>query len=106
MIDFANALQLLGADHVTDEQRDVLLPFLRNGKRSSPSALREGFKSLLDDGARFAREDGARRRDRVMKWLLSLLLLVLPAIARAEIAPSIAERCVQHYAISTGCLWS
>src|SRR5208337_1888917 len=28
MIDFANALQLLGADHVTEEHRDVLLPFL------------------------------------------------------------------------------
>ncbi len=28
MIDFANALQLLGTDHVTAELRDVLLPFL------------------------------------------------------------------------------
>jgi Rad52/22 family double-strand break repair protein len=28
MIDFANALQLLGTDHVTEEHRDVLLPFL------------------------------------------------------------------------------
>ncbi|MCU1222336.1 MAG: Carbon monoxide oxidation accessory protein CoxD [Edaphobacter sp.] len=28
MIDFANALQVLGADHVTEEHRDVLLPFL------------------------------------------------------------------------------
>ena len=28
MIDFANALQLLGTDHVTAEHRDVLLPFL------------------------------------------------------------------------------
>jgi len=27
MIDFANALQLLGTDHVTAEHRDVLLPF-------------------------------------------------------------------------------
>ena len=34
-----------------------------------------------------------------MKWLLSLLLLILPGIARAEIAPSIAERWVQHYAM-------
>src|ERR1700723_28791 len=32
MIDFANALQLLGADHVTEEHRDVLLPFLLFGK--------------------------------------------------------------------------
>ncbi len=28
MIDFANALQILGTDHVTEEHRDVLLPFL------------------------------------------------------------------------------
>ena len=28
MIDFANALRLMGRDHVTEEQRDVLLPFL------------------------------------------------------------------------------
>ena len=34
-----------------------------------------------------------------MKWMLSLLLLMLPGIARAEVAPSNAERCVQHYAM-------
>jgi soluble lytic murein transglycosylase len=34
-----------------------------------------------------------------MKWLLSLLLLILPGIARAEVATSNAERCVQHYAM-------
>jgi soluble lytic murein transglycosylase len=34
-----------------------------------------------------------------MKYLLSLLLLILPGIAQAEIAPSLAERCVQHYAM-------
>jgi len=35
-----------------------------------------------------------------MKWLLSLLLLILlPGIARAELAPSKAERCVQRYAM-------
>jgi MoxR-like ATPase len=33
MIDFANALQLLGADHVTEEHRDVLLPFLAKTRR-------------------------------------------------------------------------
>lgn len=56
MIDFANALQLLGTDHVTEEQRDVLLPFLaKTEKARRHLLLREGFKSLLDDGARFAR---------------------------------------------------
>ena len=55
MIDFANALQLLGSDHVTEEHRDVLLPFLAKTERDRRHLLlREGFKSLLDDGARFA----------------------------------------------------
>src|ERR1700690_2434888 len=55
MIDFANALQLLGTDHVTEEHRDVLLPFLaKTEKDPRHRLLREGFKSLLDDGARFA----------------------------------------------------
>ena len=51
MIDFANALQLLGTDHVTEEHRDVLLPFLaKTEKDRRHLLLREGFKSLLDDG--------------------------------------------------------
>jgi len=55
MIDFANALQLLGTSHVTPELRDVLLPFLaKTEKDRRHLLLREGFKSLLDDGARFA----------------------------------------------------
>lgn len=55
MIDFANALQLMGASHVTPELRDVLLPFLaKTEKDRRHLLLREGFKSLLDDGARFA----------------------------------------------------
>lgn len=55
MIDFANALQLLGTKHVTEEHRDVLLPFLaKTEKDRRHLLLREGFKSLLDDGARFA----------------------------------------------------
>jgi MoxR-like ATPase len=55
MIDFANALQLLGTDHVTAEHRDVLLPFLaKTAKDRRHLLLREGFKGLLDDGARIA----------------------------------------------------
>ncbi len=34
-----------------------------------------------------------------MKWLLSLLFLMLPAVAPAQTGPSMAERCVEHYAI-------
>lgn len=55
MIDFANALQLLGTNHVTEELRDVLLPFLaKTEKDRRHLLLREGFNSLLKDGARFA----------------------------------------------------
>lgn len=61
MIDFANALQLLGTDHVTVELRDVLLPFLaKTDKDRRHLLLREGFQSLLDDGARFAAKMTAR----------------------------------------------
>ena len=55
MIDFARALELLGTDRVTEGHRDVLLPFLaKTEKDRRHLMLREGFKSLLDDGARFA----------------------------------------------------
>lgn len=61
MIDFANALQLLGTKHVTEEHRDVLLPFLaKTEKDRRHLLLREGFKSLLADGVRIA-ERMARR---------------------------------------------
>jgi hypothetical protein len=44
-------------DHVTAEHRDVLLPFLaKTEKDRRHLLLREGFKSLLDDGARFAKK--------------------------------------------------
>ena len=57
MIDFANALQELGLDHVTTEQRDVLPPFLaKTEKDRRHLLLREGFTSLLLDGTRFARQ--------------------------------------------------
>lgn len=56
MIDFARALQELGTDHVTEDLRDVLLPFLaKTEKDRRHLMLREGFKSLLNDGARYAR---------------------------------------------------
>lgn len=57
MITFANALQLLGSDHVTPELRDVLLPFLaKTEKDRRHLLLREGFSSLLHDGARYAEQ--------------------------------------------------
>lgn len=61
MIDFAKALQLLGTDHVTQELRDVLLPFLAKTESDRKRLLlREGFKSLLDDGARIAQQMARR----------------------------------------------
>lgn len=61
MLDFANALQLIGTDHVTPELRDVLLPFLaKTEKDRRHLLLREGFKSLLDDGARYAKTMSSR----------------------------------------------
>jgi MoxR-like ATPase len=57
MIDFANALRLMGANHVTEEQRDVLLPFLaKTEKDRRHLLLREGFQSLLVDAARYAQD--------------------------------------------------
>jgi MoxR-like ATPase len=57
MIDFANALRLMGSDHVTEEQRDVLLPFLaKTEKDRRHLLLREGFQSLLVDGARYVQD--------------------------------------------------
>jgi hypothetical protein len=55
MIDFANALQLPGTEKVTPEHRDVLLPFLAQTEKDRRHLLlREGFKSLLDDEAKYA----------------------------------------------------
>ena len=57
MIDLARALEVLGTDHVTEEMRDVLLPFLaKTEKDRRHLMLREGFKSLLHDGAKYALE--------------------------------------------------
>jgi MoxR-like ATPase len=59
MIDLARALQLLKTEHVQPEHRDILLPFLtKTEKDRRHLLLREGFKSLLDDGARFAQSMG------------------------------------------------
>ena len=33
-----------------------------------------------------------------MKWFLPLLLFLLPTNSKADVPPSLAERCVQHYA--------
>ena len=82
MIDFANALQLLGTDHVTAELRDVLLPFLaKTEKDRRHLLLREGFKSLLDDGARFAQSLALHGGTSFMRRWLLLLLFAFPRFA-------------------------
>jgi len=63
MIDFARALELLGTDRVTEDLRDVLMPFLaKTEKDRRHLMLREGFKSLLDDGARFAQKMATQQK--------------------------------------------
>ncbi|HEY0161193.1 MAG TPA: MoxR family ATPase [Edaphobacter sp.] len=57
MIVLAKALQLLGKEHVTEDLREVLLPFLAKTEKDRRHLLiREGFASLLADGSRFAKE--------------------------------------------------
>lgn len=57
IIDTALALQRLGADTIQPEDRDWLLPFLaKTDKDRRHLLLREGFNSLLADGAKYARQ--------------------------------------------------
>ena len=55
MIDLAKGLELLGTEEVTEEIRDVLLPFLmKTDKDRRHLMLRSGFQHLLDDGQVYA----------------------------------------------------
>ncbi len=55
MIDLAAALQLLGIDEVTEQDRDVLLPLLAKTSRDRKRLMMSsGFQCLIDDGATFA----------------------------------------------------
>jgi MoxR-like ATPase len=55
MIDLAKGLELLGTEEVTEEIRDVLLPFLtKTDKDRRHLMLRSGFQHLIDDGKLFA----------------------------------------------------
>jgi hypothetical protein len=55
MIDLAKGLELLGTEEVTEEIRDVLLPFLMKTDRDRRHLmLRSGFQHLLDDGKLYA----------------------------------------------------
>lgn len=60
ILDTALALQALGMNSIRPEDRDWLLPFLaKTEKDRRHLLLREGFHSLITDGARYAQEIGA-----------------------------------------------
>ncbi len=62
IIDTALALRRLGVSSIQAEDRDWLLPFLaKTEKDRRHLLLREGFSSLLADGAKYAREIEAIR---------------------------------------------
>jgi MoxR-like ATPase len=63
MIDLAKGLELLGTEEVTEEIRDVLLPFLmKTDKDRRHLMLRSGFQHLIDDGKLFAGQIGQAKR--------------------------------------------
>jgi MoxR-like ATPase len=63
MIDLAKGLELLGTEEVTEEIRDVLLPFLmKTDKDRRHLMLRSGFQHLIDDGKLFAGQIGQAQR--------------------------------------------
>ncbi len=100
MIDFAHALQLLDTTHVTPDLRDVLLPFLaKTEKDRRHLLLREGFKSLLDDGTRYAASMTSKEGSAPMRWIFLILLAILPRTLIGETPPPTAERCVKVYAV-------
>lgn len=57
IIDTALALRCLGLSAIREEDRDWMLPFLAKTEKDQRHLLiREGFNSLLADGARYAKE--------------------------------------------------
>jgi len=59
MLDLADALRLLGADGISTEMRDVLLPFIAKTEADRRRLLlRDGFESLVFDTKRYC-EDSA-----------------------------------------------
>ena len=54
ILDLANALQLLGVDHITAEMRDTLLPLLAKTESDRRKLmLRDGFASLIYDAQHY-----------------------------------------------------
>jgi MoxR-like ATPase len=54
MLDLAKALEILGTDEISDEQRDLLLPLLAKTETDRKRLLlRSGFESLVADSKRY-----------------------------------------------------
>ncbi|HET9182790.1 MAG TPA: MoxR family ATPase, partial [Candidatus Angelobacter sp.] len=57
MLDLAQALELLGKEHITPEMRDTLLPLLAKTEADRRKLLlRDGFASLIHDAQQHSRE--------------------------------------------------
>ncbi len=98
MIDFANALQLLGTDHVTEEHRDVLLPFLaKTEKDRRHLLLREGIQEPARRW-RAVRAEAALSEEGQHHESMLAPASVLPGLAFAQTDPAPAARFVRQYA--------
>ena len=61
MLDLAQALAILGADEISHEQRDLLLPLLAKTESDRKRLmLRAGFEGLVADSKRYRDELAAR----------------------------------------------
>jgi len=66
MLDLAKALEILGVDEISSEQRDVLLPLLAKTQADRKRLLmREGFEGLVFDSKRYRDELTRERRDKL-----------------------------------------
>jgi MoxR-like ATPase len=66
MLDLAKALEILGVDEISSEQRDVLLPLVAKTQADRRRLLmREGFEGLVFDSKRYRDELARERRDRL-----------------------------------------
>lgn len=65
MLDLAKALEILGVDEISSEQRDVLLPLLAKTRADRKRLLmREGFEGLVFDSKRYRDELAQERQTR------------------------------------------
>ena len=66
MLDLAKALEILGVEEISSEQRDVLLPLLAKTQADRKRLLmREGFEGLIFDSKRYRDELTRERRDKL-----------------------------------------